>query len=125
MAVERSNPLPVGRYWVDVPAASRESFQEWLKVHREHTNVRATESNEELDWYLFDVTTPVPWEGPGFPSIAGDAVEDRDDTVDKPDPELDLADKLRGAEKSASKVFLYGIGLVGVGFLAKSVFGRK
>lgn len=34
MALERSNPLPPGRYWVDVSPADKPAFDGWLAANR-------------------------------------------------------------------------------------------
>jgi hypothetical protein len=89
MAVERRNPLPIGRYWVDILDTPRAKtsriffFDAWLAQHRNEVKVIKKEEKGttlwSLDytgirdnWYLFDVVKPVEWprdKGFGFPSI--------------------------------------------------------
>jgi hypothetical protein len=134
MAVERANPLPVGRYWVDVPTSSKESFEEWLQARQGGSViVRSIEPGAEVDWFLFDVLEPVQWDGPGYPTIASGQVYSKNDTVDRPEQEPDIIDQV--ADKVAAhagevgsalgKAVVYGVGLVGFGYAVKSVFFSK
>lgn len=87
MAIERRNPVPKGRYWVDIidtpinPGA-RLAFVAWIAqnagnvvvVKREQFG--ALETGVPRDWYLFDVKLPVKWElnkGFGLPTIVKSA----------------------------------------------------
>lgn len=107
-ALERRSPLPVGRYWVDVPRDRFEAFNRWLSMHATAVKVQATEARTDpmdepfgpgeippVTWFLFRVLQPVAWEGPGFPSIATDDVHSAEDTADRPDPEPDVAERFR------------------------------
>lgn len=88
-AVERTNPLPAGRYWVDVFAKDSDTFGAWLSSNKATVKVRTTEhfdSDPVRDWYLFEVSVPTPWYGPGFPTIAGPNVTTSSDTAQRPDP---------------------------------------
>jgi len=118
MAVERRNPLPVGRYWVDIldPPKSTTShillFDAWLAGNRDKVALRRKEergttlwsldySGVRDNWYLFDVLEPVEWprdRGFGFPTIAqsptapkAPKVETSADTVQRP-PEPSISD---------------------------------
>lgn len=99
-AVERRSPVPPGRYWVDVFEPAQAAFRAWLEEHAAHVRVVNTSSHEPVggyparDWYLFEVIAPVPWEGPGFPTIASSDVKSSQDTADRPPPEPDFAEKL-------------------------------
>jgi hypothetical protein len=99
-AIERRNPLPVGKYWVDVFEKDQAAFRAWLTANRGSVQAQTTESfpaNEggpARDWYLFSVTAPVTWNGPGFPTIAGPGVQTSADTAERPQPEKDPTDKL-------------------------------
>lgn len=87
--VERQNPIPAGRYWVDVFANDSDAFGAWISSNRPTVAVRTTEhfdSDPSRDWYLFDVSAPTPWHGPGFPTIAGPNVTSSTDTAQRPDP---------------------------------------
>jgi len=99
-ALERHNPVPPGKYWVDVFEQDSPTFYDWLAANRGSVRVESTESfpsNEggpAREWYLFTVSAPVQWNGPGFPTIAGPAVTSSTDTTQRPDPEKDPLDKL-------------------------------
>lgn len=95
--LERRNPLPAGRYWKDIFEADAEAFRAWLKDHGDTVKVRTTETitgEPSRDWYLFEVTAPTMWDGPGYPDVATTAVQTSADTVQRPDPEKDPLDKL-------------------------------
>ena len=98
--IERRNPLPVGRYWVDVFDSKEAAFQNWLKAHKAEVQVISAETFEPIDnyegrvWRLFKVTTPVQWEGPGLPTIAGSDVNSSADTGQRPPKEKDPLDTI-------------------------------
>jgi hypothetical protein len=100
-AVERANPLPPGKYWVDVFTPQEAAFQDWLHRNKANVIVTTTESfDPTMDgspgrvWRLFEVGTPVTWEGPGLPTIADPGVKSSEDTAQRPSPEKDPLDKL-------------------------------
>ena len=100
--VERRNPLPVGTYWVDIPREKHEAFKGWLSRHRatvrvlrthehapgwsqRHSPTREEQRAPGAYWYLFLVSAPTPWEGPGFPTIATPQTKP-EDTAQVPAP---------------------------------------
>lgn len=91
-AVERTNPLPAGRYWIDVFAPDTDTFNAWLSSNTATIKVISTQhfdansGGPPRDWILFQVTAPTPWHGPGFPTIADASVTSSDDTAQKPPP---------------------------------------
>lgn len=91
MAVERRNPLPAGRYWVDVFETQAPAFRDWLFKYAPSVRVVTTEhfsdTSPTRDWYLFTVTSPTPWSGPGLPTIADPSVTTSEDTSQRPAPE--------------------------------------
>jgi hypothetical protein len=115
MAIERRNPVPKGRYWVDIidtksyPGA-RLFFHAWLARNRGKVEVVKKESFGALitgaarDWYLFDVKIPVTWEkgqGFGLPTIVKSAenptapvVTTSADTGTRPPPPPSLSEQL-------------------------------
>ena len=99
-AIERRNPLPIGRYWVDVFDSKESAFQNWLKAHKAEVQVISAETFEPVDnyegrvWRLFKVTAPVQWEGPGLPTIAGPDVNSSADTGQRPPKEKDPLDTI-------------------------------
>jgi hypothetical protein len=102
MSLERSDPIPPGRYWVDVMRNDdRKPFADWLAANKSTVRVLAREDRGKntaypsfswLDphvyglWVLFEVTSPTKrWPVSikiGFPNRAG-AAKSRADTVTK------------------------------------------
>jgi hypothetical protein len=109
--VERTNPLPVGKYWVDVFWSKKNAFSGWLEKNKAALRVLNSEEYpgnidagyEARTWYLFQVLSPVQWEGPGLPTVAGADVTTSDDTAQKPPPEKDVLDQIDDAAKAAAK----------------------
>lgn len=105
MALERRQPLPPGRYWINVIGKPHELlFQGWALAFRDHVRFEKDELTPEIGppvpmpgapivrpqvhWYLFTTDTPLVWLGPslGFPNIAGPEVQKMDDTIQAPGP---------------------------------------
>jgi hypothetical protein len=100
--LQRTDPIPPGRYWIDVFAPKQAIFDAWLKSAGAMVEVRKTESFEPQDsypsrnWYLFLVNKPVAWgylengtyvdlaSNLGWPTVADRNVQSSDDTVQKP-----------------------------------------
>lgn len=138
MAIERRNPLPVGRYWVDVFEPDMAGFREWLASHRgERIYVERSSLHEDQlgpggslfsepqvrEWVLFRVLHPVPWQGPGYPTIATEGIDHSSDTVQRPPPPRTLGDRLEDAAGQTGRVIstaLVTLGVVGVGLLLLS-----
>lgn len=94
-ALERRNPLPPGRYWIDLFEKDSPAWLAWRA--RNNVKIEVTEhfsSDPVRDFIIFRVDAPVPWEGPGFPTIAPASVQSSSDTLDRPPPEKDPLDKL-------------------------------
>ena len=93
-ALQRDNPLPPGRYWIDVFGEDLQSqFSRWNLDNASSVRVVAVEHFEAIggfksrDWILFDVSLPTDWDAVmfGFPNIViGDEIQTSDDTVQKP-----------------------------------------
>lgn len=132
MAIERRNPVPKGRYWVDIidtksyPGA-RLFFTAWLARNRGKVEVVQKESFGNLitgaprDWYLFDVKIPVTWErgqGFGLPTIVRSAenptapvVTKPEDTATRPAEPPGFLDQLKDALEDGKTLALIGLGL--------------
>lgn len=65
----RQNPLPAGRYSVDVFEKYSAGFRQWLNEHKRDVSVVSLDSNNGTDEYVFDVAKAAPWKGPGFPTV--------------------------------------------------------
>lgn len=96
MALERRNPLPTGRYWVDIQAKYVADFTDFLrKVGRGIMVVQTKERTDPFTTgggttsYLFEVKDPLIWWDQskfGFPTI-GTGITDLDQTGQVPAPE--------------------------------------
>jgi hypothetical protein len=98
MTLQRKNPLPDGRYWVDVFGDKRAPMAKWFKAFgptgvlvRTNESFAGTGANAR-DWYLFEVaqkypTVPVIWDVAqyGYPTIAGPEVKSSADTAQTPE----------------------------------------
>jgi hypothetical protein len=130
MAIERRNPLPKGKYWVDiidtpkVPGA-RLYFTAWLARNRGKVKVIKKEefgaliTGKARDWYLFEVLEPVTWEtdkGFGLPSQVmsfenpnAPVVTSSADTATRPEPPagpLEQLNELFGDAKALAFILL-------------------
>ncbi len=105
-ALERDNPVPPGRYWVDIFGLNIPSAAAWFKamsglgVHVDATETfPAMTVPETRNWYLFTVKAnpvPVVWDQPryGFLTVAGPEVKSSADTAQTPALPLDPLDEL-------------------------------
>ena len=147
MTVERRNPLPAGRYWVDIFEPQRVAFETWRAVNKDSVKVEVTEthgSNPPREFFIFNVvervavpggtTTieiPVQWDSVtfGFPSVAGRDIKSSADTVTRPDLPKDATDQISDALDSIGsfgKAVAIGGLAVGAAFLiGKLVEGRR
>jgi hypothetical protein len=113
LALERRNPLPPGRYWLDLfpPLAAgrpdgQKRFAEWVREHSGAVMVESTESfntSPPRQFVIFRTSRDVPWGNEmgaavGFPTKAPSsgpgAVRSSDDTVQRPSPEPSSAGAL-------------------------------
>lgn len=93
MALEKRQPLPLGRYWADIPEKYLPEFQRFLGIVSRGIFVAQTKEHEDpfttggkITTYLFDVRDPlIPWDNTkyGWPTIAT-GVTDIDQTVQVP-----------------------------------------
>lgn len=117
MAIERRNPLPAGKYWVDVFDPHTSPFLAWLSKNQANLTVNTTEriqGDPEGNWILFTVRSPILWEGPGYPTIAGPNVVSKADTSERPPPEKEpsLDDVIDKVGFNSAKLVLIGLGAV-------------
>lgn len=103
MALERRQPLPPGRYWIDVVGKPGDLiFKGWALAFRDHVHFESEDLTPELGpvvpspgapvvrpqvhWYLFNTDTPLVWLGPslGFPTIATPDIHTKADTAKRP-----------------------------------------
>ena len=151
--VVRENPLPVGRYWLDLIGDSkRVSFEGGVKglneahpglvhvISTAHHNAGEDGNEQPRDWVLFATTAPAIWdfEAIGTPTVAAPSVMSEGDTVQRPPPEPgaaeQIADALAAAKRAAlsttqavqtvAYVFVGAVLLAGV-IIAVTRFGGK
>jgi len=124
MAQERKNPLPPGRYWIDVFDPHRRGFKDWLDKNASTISVEQTkeyETNTPLGtFYLFTTSEPVQWEGPGFPTIADQGVQSQEDTAQRPPPEKEGLEKLEEIVENTGS-FLAMAAILGIGYVAYKI----
>lgn len=97
MALVRQNPLPVGRYWIDIPQQYIKDWQDFLRTMNRGIMVEQTKEHLNTDGtgvtsYLFRNTNPlVPWNYLyfGWPNDAT-GITDLDQTAQVPGPEAPL-----------------------------------
>lgn len=113
MTLERRNPLPPGRYWMNLIGEQSPEFTAGVKGLNEshpglvkvlttsHHNEDETGNKEEpYDWVLFTVGgNGAVWdqEKIGIPNIAGPEITQESDTIQRPAPEKDVLDKIGDA----------------------------
>lgn len=118
MAIERRNPLPPARYWVNVPPESTADFDQWLATNAPSLHVDSTSAlNGGWNFVLFTVLAPVAWQGPGLPDIADASVQSYADTITSP-PVTDATDSLLSSAETLARY----VGLGAFALLAIYVF---
>lgn len=147
MTLERRNPLPAGRYWIDVADPRRTDFTTWLAVNKDSVHVTNTEASEgppASDFYIFTVAesvsvpggtgtinVPVQWDAVsfGFPTVAGPEVQSKADTRSAPDLPKDATDQLSDALDSVGSfgkaVAIGGLAVAAAYLIGKLLEGRK
>jgi hypothetical protein len=146
--VMRTNPIPAGRYWVDVFGFNIPLAAAWFKgmsglgVHVNATeHFPSTEVPEVRDWYLFTYTpvngVPVVWDQKtfGFLTIAGPEVKSSADTASTPPLPLDPLNELEtfaesvgalvGVTSKAGAIALTGGLFIGAGYLLFELIKEK
>lgn len=92
MALERRQPLPAGRYWIDTGGQRTIVLAGWLQTYQtiglakvERSEGYGIEAKPQL-WTLFRTSQPLVWPGAflGYPTIATDDVHSKADTVKRP-----------------------------------------
>lgn len=129
MAIERKNPLPVGKYWVDVFDPHINDFKDWLDKNKDSVIIDkqeyyiARDNYPQRNWYLFHNTAPVDWQGPGFPTIAEQETHTSEDTAQKPPPEPSGVEVIEDAFSKAGNILTLA-GLAVGGILLYKVFSK-
>jgi len=115
VTLERRNPLPVGRYWVDATAPKAVELTGYFAANASRIHVEVTEgAGDDVVFFIFSVSQPVPWfaENFGFPTVAGAGVHSKADAVQSPDLPPSAAETAEGLlHKAGAAVELVGIGI--------------
>ncbi len=126
--LEKTNPIPAGRYWVDIFGKNIPSAAQWFKAMsglgvKVIANQSFVPTPQEVllekgpfatqddiegmtrNWYLFTVSVnpvPVVWDQPryGFLTVAGPEVKSSEDTAQRPALPLDPLDELESFAQS-------------------------
>lgn len=135
--LERKDPVPKGRYWIDIFDKKQTVWNDWVKRSGEKIKVITTEffpaegfdpfkntfSSPARTWNLFDVLQPVPWGiavDVGWPTVASQDVQHSDDTAQAPEPEGLFGD----ISSPGFKIAIGGAGLivaaVAIGYAVRS-----
>jgi hypothetical protein len=118
----RTNPLPAGRYWLDVFGDNRDKMSTWLKTNAASLQVEDTESFEATtdfparDFYIFSVKSPAPWDAVtfGYPTVADSSVKSSNDTVQKPQVESSTQILQSAADTVTKIAFWSAVAIAGV-----------
>jgi len=94
MTQERRNPIPAGRYWLDLSAQGAERFGQWRDMYTGYVQIESVQRSEDSgrEFVLFNVLLPSPrWPdsfGLGFPSVAPPNVRGLSDVLATPKPTM-------------------------------------
>ena len=108
MAVERRNPLPVGRYWIAFAPEHAPSFNAWWAANRGLVSIEQAKLDPASHWEftIFRVTgaaSRFPSEL-GFPNVAGKDVIDESSAVQAPVIDTDVVPSLPDVAASAASL---------------------
>lgn len=91
MPLVRKNPMPAGRYWIDVPKPARKIWDLFVKKNSDILKVEQDKSDTwlpgcgSIDWVLFTLSDLAIWpRGIGFPNSADASVKARPDVHQAP-----------------------------------------
>lgn len=107
MTIQRADPIPPGRYWIDaLGTTALQQFDKWRDDHKATVTVEKLEAgkatDDPMEWgahpgvdsgfYIFQVLNPTPrWpnvsKGLGLPNVAPASVQQKSDTIQRPPPE--------------------------------------
>jgi len=113
MSLERRNPLPAGRYWIDVTDANHEAFRQWTTSNPTRVTVLEEEPGDGVTWFLWRQLQPAKFDQRtfGFPTIAPASVQHATDTAQRP-PEVTSINILESFLSNAKTVILLAVGLL-------------
>lgn len=143
--IQRADPIPAGRYWLNFKNASLDGgaqelvWQTWVRKNAATVKVEATDgANDDFAFVVFRVSSPTPrWPTQplkdflGFPSLAGSKVAGSSDVIQQPAPEPSVIGSLLepaapGGALDQITGALKTIGFVAIGaYLAAKILTRK
>ncbi len=97
--LERRNPIPLGRYWIDaVGDTAIDKLDAWLVAHKDSVRLITSEFDKgeagaftnptPVQFVIFDLLQATPSNGlPSYPNVATRDVQSLADTVQRPPPE--------------------------------------
>lgn len=118
MALVRTQPLPAGRYWIDVRGAQLDAWMAWIAANPGTVTVEHAQPVEVqpfdgpaigITFFIFSTSRPLQFDQKtfGFPSSAGPDVHNAADTAQRPpvptikseilDPLLDKVQEAAGS----------------------------
>lgn len=86
MAQERRQPLPIGRYWLDLRPGVLDTFRAWAASNPLRITVERFEAHGGVTFAIFRVLQPTRFDQRtfGFPSIAPADIQQASDTAQRP-----------------------------------------
>lgn len=86
MTVERRQPLPVGRYWLDLRPGTLDTFRLWAASNPKRINPELFEAHGGVTFAIFRIIQPTRFDQRtfGFPTIAPTSVQHAADTAQRP-----------------------------------------
>lgn len=150
MALERRNPVPVGRYHAFISVEDAPRWSAWMKEHKGKILVISTEAQTTTDnnpffattlfgdtikehagdWVLFDVKEPVPWVNIGLPTIVTQAEMGKRTTneffkVPEPQPDSGPLESLSQGVDTLVTTVKWGVGVALAIAVARAVLDKK
>jgi hypothetical protein len=137
MTIERTRPLPVGRYWIDVFESHRVAWEAWQnsfvgsgKATVEHTEDFPSDgANESRSFVIFRTNERLVWPddtmGIGV-NVAPASIQSSADTVTRPPPPPSPLDSLSDFSAMVGRTLAVLVGtVVVVGGVVLFAKGRK
>ena len=124
MTLERRDPLPAGRYWLDVFPANRDAWDRWSNAmdsvgsvtieHTEHFD--ADGGSPAHDFVIWSLTAPnVAYRAAGLPAptIADVGVQTSSDTATRPPPTPGVLEQVEQTAASLGQSARVGLAVGG------------
>ena len=86
MTLERRQPLPVGRYWLDLRPGTLDTFRNWAAANLQRVQIERFEAHGGVTFTIFQIVKPITFDQRtfGFPTIATPDVQHAADTATRP-----------------------------------------